>query len=45
MVRTAKHAANRPCESPVCAGMALFMAALAAAVVVYSSTAILLLLR
>lgn len=45
MVRTAKHVANRSCESPFCVGMAVAAAALAMGVVIYSSTAILLLLK
>ena len=45
MTRTAKRVVNRPCESPFCAGMAIIAAALATAVVIYSSAAILMLLR
>lgn len=45
MARTLRQAVRRPCESPFCTGMAIIAAALATAVVVYSSAAILLLLR
>ena len=45
MTRTIRHAVRKPCDSPLCAGMAILAAALATAVVVYSSAAILLLLR
>lgn len=45
MAQNARQAAHRLCDNPFCTGMAIFTAALATAVVVYSSAAILLLLR
>ncbi len=45
MTRTVKRVENRPCNSPFCNGMALLTAAVATGLVVYSSFAILLLLR
>jgi len=46
MSRTAvKHVERRSCDSPFCIGMALLAAVFATGVIVYSSAAILLLLR
>lgn len=46
MSRTAvKHVERQPCDSPFCAGMALLAAVFATGVIVYSSAAILMLLR
>jgi len=45
MTRTARQVVRRPWENPFCTGMAILTAALATALVVYSSAAILLLLR
>jgi hypothetical protein len=45
MLQTAKHEVDRRCESPFCKGMALLTAVVAAALVIYAATEILVLLR
>src|SRR5258708_40081917 len=45
MLRAAKQSADRHCDSPFCIRMTIVTAILAAALVIYSATAILVLLR
>lgn len=45
MVHTVRQVEKRQCDNPFCIGMALLTAAVATGLVVYSSTAILMLLR